>query len=107
MSDTILVFTTFEEKEDALRLARMLLEKRLVACAQIDSPVESLYWWQGVIEQGKEFRLVMKSDVSLWQELEEQIKKEHCYDVPEILAIPASALSKEYQRWLRGELINE
>ena len=104
MSDTILVYTTFEEKEEALRIGRILLEKRLVACAQIDSPVDSLYWWNGVIEQTKEFRLLMKSQLSFWKELEQEIKKQHSYDIPEIVALPVSAISDDYAKWLQETL---
>ncbi|AGF79369.1 uncharacterized protein involved in tolerance to divalent cations [Desulfocapsa sulfexigens DSM 10523] len=104
MSDPILVLTTFEEKEEALQLARILLEKRLVACAQIDSPVDSLYWWNGVITQTKEFRLLMKSRHSLWDELEAEIRKHHSYDIPEIVAVPLSHTSSDYQNWLNEAL---
>jgi periplasmic divalent cation tolerance protein len=104
MSDTILVYTTFEEKEEALQLGRMLLEKRLIACAQIDSPVDSLYWWNGVIEQAKEYRLVMKSRQSLWEELEQEIRRCHSYDVPEILAVAVTAMGSDYRKWMQGAL---
>jgi periplasmic divalent cation tolerance protein len=102
MSDTILVYTTFEEKNEALKLGRILLEKHLIACAQIDSPVDSLYWWNGVIEQAEEYRLLMKSRQDLWEELEHEIHKHHSYDVPEILAVSVSAISKDYEKWMQG-----
>jgi len=104
MSDTILVYTTFAGKEEALKLARILLEKHLIACAQIDSPIDSLYWWDGAIEQVKEYRLVMKSSQSLWEELEREIRRWHSYDVPEILAVPVSAIDKDYEKWIQGVL---
>ena len=104
MSDTIVVHTTFEEKEEALTLARILLEKRLIACVHIESPVDSLYWWKGAIEQAQEYRLVMKSSKVLWEELQQQIQKHHPYDVPEIIALPVFAMSKDYQKWLNEEL---
>ena len=104
MSDTILVYTTFEEKEEALRIGRILLEKRLIACAQIDSAVDSLYWWNGVIEQAKEFRLLMKSRLSSWNELEQEIRNLHSYDTPEIVAVPVSAISADYDKWLQEAL---
>ncbi len=107
MSDTILVYTTFTEKEEAIKLCRILLEKHLIACVQIDSPVDSLYWWNGKIVQEKEHRLVMKSKQSLWDELQLEIIKQHSYDVPEILAVPVSAISKEYEKWMQGVSKNE
>ena len=104
MSDIVLVYTTFEEKEEALKLVRILLEKHLIACAQIDSAVDSLYWWDGEIEQAKEYRIVMKSSQSLWEQLEQEISTYHSYDVPEILAIPVSSIGKEYKQWMQGVL---
>ena len=107
MSDTILVYTTFKEKEEALKLCRILLKKHLISCVQIDSPVDSLYWWNGVIEQEKEHRLVMKSNQSLFEELQLEIRRNHSYDVPEIIAVPVSGISKKYEEWMQGVLKNE
>ena len=107
MTDTILVYTTVEEKEEALTISRILLEKRLIACSQIESPVDSLYWWNGKIEQAKEYRLLMKTRQSLWEDLVFEIKKYHSYDVPEIVAIPVSAISDDYKKWLQEALNNE
>jgi periplasmic divalent cation tolerance protein len=107
MSDTILVYTTFTEKEEALKLCRILLEKHLISCVQIDSPVDSLYWWNEVIEQEKEHRLVMKSNQSLFEELQLEIRRNHSYDVPEIIAVPVSGISKKYKEWMQGVLKNE
>lgn len=104
MSDTIVVTTTFTSEEEALSLGKLLLKKRLVACVQISAPVHSLYWWKGEIEQEKEYRLTMKSSAPLWEVLEEEIRLSHSYDVPEILAVSASAVSKDYEQWLLGEL---
>ncbi len=100
MSDIILVYTTFEKKEEALQLGRVLLEKRLIACAQIDNAVDSLYWWNGEIEQAEEFRLLMKSRLTLWKELEKTIKKHHSYDLPEIVAIPVVEANPDYRHWI-------
>lgn len=104
MSDTIVVRTTFEKKSEAREMGKLLLKKRLIACAQISGPVESLYWWKGEIEHSEEFTLVMKSRVSLWKELENTIRVNHPYDVPEILGAPATKVSREYEQWLLEEL---
>ncbi len=107
MTETIVVSTTVEKKDDAIHLAKVLLKKRLIACAQIDNDIESLYWWQGTIEQGTEYRLVMKSIGSLWEKLQREIVLHHPYDVPEIIASPTFAVSETYQQWLLEELNNE
>lgn len=104
MSDAIVVITTVTNKDEALELGKLLLTKRLIGCAQVSGPVQSLYWWKGKIEQDEEYRLIMKSRAPLWQMLEEEIRLNHPYDIPEILATPVSAVNKDYEEWLLEEL---
>ena len=104
MTDTIVVTTTLDKKEDAVHLAKLLLQKRLIACAQVSGPVDSLYWWKGEIEQAQEYKLLMKSTQSLWDRLKEAIKEQHPYDIPEIISMEISAVNTEYQTWLLEEL---
>lgn len=104
MSKIILVTTTFDSKKEALDLAKKLLEKRLIACAQLSSPVESLYWWKGVIEPDTEYKLLVKSVESLWDTLRKEIELLHPYDVPEIISTPVHDVNDEYKKWLLEEL---
>ncbi len=104
MSVPLLITTTFESRVDADKMATMLLEKRLIACAQISSSVSSHYWWQGKIVSSEEYLLVMKSDESLYQNLEQVIRESHPYETPEIIATVITHLSEEYRRWLEKEL---
>jgi periplasmic divalent cation tolerance protein len=104
MTDTIQVITTTETKADAQAIARALLEKRLAACVQVIGPITSTYWWQGEIETAEEWLCVIKSRRDLYEPLEETIREVHPYDVPEILAVPVVAGSKDYLDWLDGEL---
>jgi len=104
MSKIILVTTTFDSKKEALDLAKKLLEKRLIACAQLSSPVESLYWWKGVIEPDIEYKLLVKSVESLWDTLRKEIELLHPYDVPEIISTPVLDVNDEYKKWLLEEL---
>ncbi len=83
-------------------IARSILEKRLAACVNVGS-VESLYWWKGNIEEDKEDLLVIKTSVSRLEELVEEIKRVHPYEVPEILALPVVACLGEYCDWVRKE----
>ncbi len=104
MTDYIQIYTTVESKEDAEKISRGVVEKRLAACAQIMGPIESTYWWEGKIEVAKEWLCVMKSRNELYEELEKTVKEIHPYDVPEILAIPVIAGNPSYLEWLNGEL---
>lgn len=104
MSKIILVTTTFAKKEEAITLAKWLLEKRLIACAQVSSPVESLYQWKGTIEHETEYKLSVKSTEFLWDRLKTEITARHPYDVPELVAIAVSLVTDEYKQWLLGEI---
>ncbi|MBU0943021.1 MAG: divalent-cation tolerance protein CutA [Proteobacteria bacterium] len=104
MSDALIVTTTFARREDALILGKLLLTKRLIACAQVSGPVQSLYWWKGKIEEDEEYCLIMKSSTALWKTLEEEIRLNHPYEVPEIVAISPAAVSADYGQWLLEEL---
>ncbi|MCK5227830.1 MAG: divalent-cation tolerance protein CutA [Desulfobulbaceae bacterium] len=104
MTEYMQVVTTVETKEDAEKIARELLEKRLAACVQISGQVKSFYWWDEKIENAAEYVCVIKSRRDLYEEIESVINKIHPYDVPEILAIPVLAGGKGYLNWLAKEL---
>lgn len=104
MQQAIVITTTFEQLEDAERLARLLLEQRLVACAHVTGHGKSLYWWQGKICEAKEYELRMKSSLELYPEIEALIKAEHPYQTPEIVATAIVAGSRDYLQWMEGEL---
>jgi len=106
MSEILLVATTLETQQEAEDLATCILDKRLAACAQITGPITSLYWWQGKIENSKEYILSLKSTSDLYDSLEQLIKENHPYETPEIIATRLNRCSHEYKIWLEKE-INE
>jgi periplasmic divalent cation tolerance protein len=104
MTDYIQVVTTTEKKEDAQKIARALVEKRLAGCVQIIGPIASTYHWKGVIETAGEWMCVIKTRKDLYPELEKSIREVHPYEVPEILAVPVAEGSKDYLEWLDNEI---
>lgn len=100
----LMITTAFESRIDAEKMAATLLENRLVACTQITGPVGSSYWWQGKIVSAAEYLLVMKSDESLYDELEQRVRELHPYETPEIIATVITHISKGYRLWLENEL---
>ncbi len=100
----IQVFTTTEKKEDAEKIAKAIVEKRLAGCIQIVGPITSTYWWKGNVETAEEWLLFIKSKKELYEELEKAIKEIHPYETPEIIAMPIVAGSKDYLEWLKNEL---
>jgi len=99
----IQVSTTVEELEDAERIARVVLEKRLAGCVQF-STVRSLYHWQGQIAESHEYLCVMKTREELYPELGRLLREIHPYEVPEIIATPICDADADYLDWLEAEL---
>jgi len=97
------IVTTTARREEAERIARELVEKRLAACAQIVGPITSIYRWQGRIETDEEWQCWCKTRGELFPQVEEAIRAIHPYEVPEILAVPVVAGSKRYLAWLEKE----
>jgi len=104
MGSYIQIITTTEKKEDAEKIAMTLVEKRLAACVQIAGPITSLYRWKGNIEIAQEWQCWIKSKEVLYKEIEKAIKSVHPYEVPEIIAMPIVAGSRDYLEWLESEV---
>ena len=104
MRKYVQVITTTESKEDAERIAQVLVEKRLAACVQIIGPIASTYWWKEKIEKAEEWLCLIKTSKDLYQRLESTIRSLHSYEVPEIMAILVEKGSNDYFSWLDGEL---
>jgi periplasmic divalent cation tolerance protein len=103
MTDKIVLFTTCRSPDEAERLARMVVERRLAACVNILPPVRSIYRWRGKIEESAESLLLIKTSRPRFDELSEALRAAHSYEVPEILALPVVAGSPGYLDWLEKE----
>jgi len=101
---SIIVFMTHATKQEAQQIVHSLLNKHLIACANILGPVESQFWWQEKIEKAKEFLVLMKSDEKLFDKLSKAVKEMHSYEVPEILALPVVKGWLPYLEWLNKSL---
>ncbi len=105
LGEYIQVSTTVERREDGERIAKALIEARLAACVQIVGPILSTYWWQGAIEKGEEWLLLIKTESGLYPRVEEVIHELHPYDLPEVIAVPLVIGSRDYLDWMRDELV--
>ena len=103
MTEYIQVFTTVEKREDADRIASIVVNKRAAACAQVVGPIQSTYWWKGKVERAGEWLLMMKTRGDLFSSLEKEIKTFHPYEVPVIIALPIVAGSQSYLKWIEEE----
>jgi len=100
----LIVFVTASNREEAVKIVRVLLEERLIACGNLVDGVSSFFWWKGEIEEETEVLVVMKSDDKRFKKLSERIVELHSYDVPEILAVPIVNGLPSYLDWLKGVL---
>ena len=99
----IAVHITTKDELEARKLAGLLLEQKKAACVSIVPMVSTLYRWQGKIECGTESLMIVKTRVSLLDDIITLIKQNHSYQVPEIIAFPLSGGSPEYLAWLETE----
>ncbi len=96
-----MVLVTCGSAKEARRIARALVEKRLAACGNIlEAPVRSIYRWKGKVETAKEYLLLIKTSRRRFKALQDEVKRLHSYDVPEIIALPIASGSPEYLKWI-------
>ena len=102
MSDYGVVFITAASPEEAETIATSLLEKKLAACVNIISAVQSVYWWEGKICREQEVFLLAKTKTHLFPRLASEVKALHSYKVPEIIMLPISDGSADYLQWIEN-----
>jgi periplasmic divalent cation tolerance protein len=96
----ITVMMTAGSREEAVRLAEMLVGARLAACVQILPEIESVYHWQGEVRRDPEVLLLAKTTQARFALLEREVRALHSYETPEIIALPIIAASAPYLEWL-------
>lgn len=99
----VIILATCSSKQEADRIAASILKKRLAACGNIVGGIRSRFWWKGRIDSANEVLLILKTRAANFKEIEKEIKRIHSYEVPEIIALPIVAGSKEYLGWIKKE----
>lgn len=95
-----LVLTTAADRAEAERLARTLVEERLIACATLLPGATSIYRWQGAVEESAEVLLLLKTTAARLDTLEARLHQLHSYQTPEFLVFSAAGGSAAYLDWL-------
>lgn len=101
MTDVRVVLVTCKDEDQADRIARDLLEKRLAACVNLVPQIRSLYVWQGKLEESREVMLVAKTRQDLVKRLEAAVRASHSYECPEIVSMPVDQGFEPYLAWVR------
>ena len=103
MTDALLVFTTLPSADAAVEVARVLVEERLAACANLFPAVRSIYRWQGKMQDENEVLVLLKTRAEHLERLKLRILEVHPYELPEVLAVPVESGYQPYLDWLAGE----
>lgn len=99
-TDTVMVLSTAPDLLLAKRIAHVLVEESLVACAQVGAPVTSMYLWQGNLEGCEEIPLSFKTIASVLPALYQRLCELHPYEIPEFLVVGVPAGSVAYLNWV-------
>jgi periplasmic divalent cation tolerance protein len=100
VSGRVVALTTVATAEDAERIARALVERRLAACVNVVSGVVSVYRWKGEVCRDEERMLVVKTRAEKIEALREALLDLHPYELPELVALPIEAGHEPYLAWL-------
>lgn len=99
--ENIVIFITCATLKEAEKISKILLDKKLTACANLFKNVSSHYWWKGKIEKSNEILMIMKSRKRFFKQIVSEVKKSHSYEIPEIIALPIIAGNPQYLEWIK------
>ena len=97
--NTIAVLTTIDSKDHAHAIAKALVERKLAACVQI-SEIESVYSWEGEVQESPEYRLLAKTTDERYPQVEDAIRKLHSYDLPAIFGFRMQHIYEPFAAWV-------
>jgi periplasmic divalent cation tolerance protein len=100
MTNACIVLTTAGSVDEARKIARALVERKLAACVNIVPHIESVYRWQGKIETSAEWLLVVKTEAAAFEGVRATIEALHSYELPECIMLEVSEGDNEYLDWI-------
>jgi len=98
--EALLAWSTFPDIETARRIARQLVSENFAACANIIPTVESIYRWQGKLEDAQETLVFFKTAAARYPAFQDRLKSLHPYEVPEIICLRIADGLPEYLQWV-------
>jgi periplasmic divalent cation tolerance protein len=103
MNEHLVVLVTAANERQARQIARRLLQRKLAACVNF-VPVESMFVWEGDIQEEDEVLMIIKTRVEAFDELMSSVNVVHTYDNPEIIGMPIVMGADQYLRWISNEV---
>ncbi len=102
-SNLMVVTTTFDDREKALEVSRLMVDAGLAVCSQVGEPMDSFYRWEGEVVQSSEVRVTFKVLGDRFELFCGELKLNHPYDVPQVVAWPIAYADKAYLDWAKGK----
>ncbi|MBF0298064.1 MAG: divalent-cation tolerance protein CutA [Oligoflexia bacterium] len=102
--DFCIIYTPFPNKESAIKSAKLLLEKKIIACANILDNALSIYSWEGKLEESTEVIMIMKTKTNLFDQVKESITSTHPYSCPCIISYKIDNGNKNYLQWIENSV---
>ncbi len=103
--ETCIGYITAKNKDEALAIGRALVEKKLVACANVLPQMESIYRWEGKVESAHEAVLVVKTIAKMRDKVATFVKALHSYEVPCIVFYDIHGGNKDYLKWIHASVL--
>ncbi|HEY1203614.1 MAG: divalent-cation tolerance protein CutA [Bryobacteraceae bacterium] len=100
MTDKIVVLVTCSSVEEGRKIARALVERRLAACVNVVTGIESVYRWKGAVEEASECLLLAKTTRGRFDPLQSAVRELHSYELPEVVALPIVDGVEAYLSWI-------
>jgi len=100
MTDKRIVLTTAASEEEAHKVARALVERRLAACVNIVPQMTSVYRWHGDVEEAREWLLIVKTTAAAFDQMRYAIAELHSYEVPECVCLTIEDGAPNYLEWI-------
>lgn len=100
MTDKVLVLTTAGNEAEAKKIARALVDRKLAACVNIVPRIQSVYRWQGTVENAEEYLLLIKTTRARVEAVQVAVRELHSYDLPEFVVILIEGGTPEYLNWI-------
>ena len=98
--DSVLVLSNLPDRDSAVRLAELLINRGQAACVNVLAPCTSIYHWQGKTESAQEVPILIKTTQARYAEVENTIRAHHPYELPEIIHVPIAGGLPAYLDWI-------
>ena len=100
---TLLVLTNLPDRAAAEKLADAIVAKNLAACVNILAPCRSVYRWKGAVQHDEEHPMLIKTTRERYAALESEMRAQHPYELPEVIAVPIERGLPAYLDWVAAE----